>query len=113
MLWIAVQCHRLALDCALRAHEGDAPLAVCDRLQVLQASDAAWALGLRPGMRRATALSLAAVQAFAHVFGRAPANIAMPASLATRGYEPLVPERNLVGDWVVAPLQRVPPPGAR
>jgi protein ImuB len=60
MLWIAVQCHRLALDCALRAHEGDAPLAVCDRLQVLQASDAAWALGLRPGMRRATALSLAA-----------------------------------------------------
>jgi protein ImuB len=60
MLWIAVQCHRLALDRALRAHDGDAPLAVCDRLQVLQASDAAHALGLRPGMRRATALSLAA-----------------------------------------------------
>ena len=54
------------------------------------------------------ALSLAAVQAFAHVFGRAPVNIAMHASLATRGYEPHVAERNLVGDWVVAPLQRVP-----
>lgn len=60
------------------------------------------------GAKPFAALSLAAVQAFAHVFGRAPANIAMPASLATRGYEPLVPERNLVGDWVVAPLQRVP-----
>ena len=60
MLWIAVHCHRLALDCALRTHEGELPLAVCDRLQVLQASDAAQALGLRPGQRRATALSLAA-----------------------------------------------------
>jgi len=60
MLWIAVQCPRLALDRALRAHDGDAPLAVCDRLQVLQASDAARALGLRPGLKRATALSLAA-----------------------------------------------------
>jgi protein ImuB len=60
MLWIAVLCPRLALDCALRAHEADVPLAVCDRLQVLQASEAARALGLRSGMRRATALSLAA-----------------------------------------------------
>lgn len=60
MLWIAVHCHRLALDCALRAHDGELPLAVCDRQQVLQASDAAQAMGLRPGQRRATALSLAA-----------------------------------------------------
>jgi len=58
--WIAVHCHRLALDRALRGHDGDLPLALCDRLQVLQASQAARALGIHPGMRRATALSLAA-----------------------------------------------------
>ena len=60
------------------------------------------------GAKPFAALSLAGVQAFAHVFGRAPANIAMQASLVTRVFEPLVPERNLVGDFLVGPLQRVP-----
>jgi len=60
MRWIAVHCHRLALDAVLRGHDGDLPLALCDRLQVLQASPAARARGIRPGLRRATALSLAA-----------------------------------------------------
>jgi protein ImuB len=60
MPWIAVHCHRLALDRALRAHESELPLAVCDRLHVRQANDAAQALGLQLGQRRATALSLAA-----------------------------------------------------
>ena len=43
-----------------RGRELDTPLAVCDRSQVLQASDAARALGVRAGQRRATALALAA-----------------------------------------------------
>ena len=60
MLWIAVHCHRLALDRVQRGRELDTPLAVCDRSQVLQASDAARALGVRAGQRRATALALAA-----------------------------------------------------
>jgi protein ImuB len=60
VLWIAVHCHRLALDCALRGLADDVPTAVCDRLHVLQANDAAQALGVRPGVRRATALALAA-----------------------------------------------------
>ena len=36
-----------------------APLAVCDRQRVLQSSDSAQALGVEPGMKRATALALA------------------------------------------------------
>jgi protein ImuB len=63
MLWIAVHCHRLALDRVERGREADGPLAVCDRLQVLQANDAAHELGVRPGQRRATALALAAALA--------------------------------------------------
>ena len=60
MWWFAVHCPRLALDRALRGHAGETPLAVADRLQVLQANDAAQALGVLPGVRRATALALAA-----------------------------------------------------
>ncbi|MFM1988536.1 MAG: hypothetical protein RJA99_1493 [Pseudomonadota bacterium] len=60
MRWIAVHCHRLALDRAGRAWPDTQPLAVCDRLQVLQANEAAQALGVRPGVRRATALALSA-----------------------------------------------------
>ena len=59
MLWIAVRCHRLALDCALRGQEAPLILAICNRLQVLQASEPAHALGIRPGLRRASALSMA------------------------------------------------------
>ena len=67
MLWIAVRCHRLALDCALRGQGDPLILAVCNRLHVLQASDAAQALGIRPGLRRASALSMAsALQIIEH-----------------------------------------------
>ena len=82
MLWIALHLHRLALEAIGRAHaagasgrlgnqrrEGDPhdaasrlapePLAVCDRLRVLQACPVAWAQGVRPGMRRVTALAVA------------------------------------------------------
>jgi protein ImuB len=60
VLWIAVHCHRLALDCAARGHDGAPPLAICDRLQVLHANEAARARGVDTGQRRATALALAA-----------------------------------------------------
>jgi protein ImuB len=61
MLWIAVHCHRLALDRVRRAHDDadDGPLAICDRLEVLQSNPTAEVLGVRPGVRRATALALA------------------------------------------------------
>lgn len=60
MRWIAVHCHRLALDRTCRGLPETQPVAVCDRLQVLQANEAAQALGARPGVRRATALALSA-----------------------------------------------------
>lgn len=60
MSWIAVHCPRLALDRALRGLPDGGPVAVCDRLQVLQVNAAAQAVGLHPGLRRATALALAA-----------------------------------------------------
>ncbi|MCX7213160.1 MAG: DNA polymerase Y family protein [Burkholderiales bacterium] len=67
MLWIAVRCHRLALDCALRGQEAPLILAICNRLQVLHASEPAQALGIRPGLRRASALSMAsALQIIEH-----------------------------------------------
>jgi len=58
MLWVAVHCHRLALDVFERGLEQPL-IAVCDRQQLLQVTAAAAALGLRPGMKRATALALA------------------------------------------------------
>jgi protein ImuB len=60
MRWIAVHCHRLALDATLRGRAEAPAVAICDRLQVLHASDTALAAGVRPGQRRATAQSLAA-----------------------------------------------------
>jgi protein ImuB len=60
MSWIAVHCPRLALDRALLGQPDDGPVALCDRVQVLQVNAAAQALGLHPGLRRATALALAA-----------------------------------------------------
>jgi protein ImuB len=67
MLWVAVHCHRLALDVFLRGQEPSAgtptgavaPVAVLERLVLLQVDGPARALGLHPGMKRATALALA------------------------------------------------------
>lgn len=59
MLWAALHCHQLELDVALRAGNAPALLAICNALQVQQASEAAKALGVRPGVRKASALSMA------------------------------------------------------
>jgi protein ImuB len=60
MLWVALHCHRLALDVFLRALDApEPPAAVCDRLRLLWVSDPAAALGLHPGMKRASGLALA------------------------------------------------------
>jgi hypothetical protein len=78
-------------------------------LNLDEAESAALAQGLkRVGAKPYAAFSLAAVRAYAYVFGRAPHCISMQASLVTHGYEPHVPGRNLVGDWLVAPLQPLP-----
>lgn len=62
MLWVAIFLPRLASE-ALSAGTGPQtsppPLAVCDRRSVLQANEPALALGVHPGIRRATALAIA------------------------------------------------------
>ena len=59
MLWLAISLPRLSIE-ALRCPEAmSGPIAVCGRLTVLQANPQAAALGVEPGIRRATALALA------------------------------------------------------
>ncbi len=53
------------------------------------------------------ALAFAAVDAYRAVLGRNPHSIIQQSSLQTRHYEPKL-ERNLVGDWLVGPVQRIP-----
>jgi hypothetical protein len=65
--------------------------------------DGAAAQGIKPY----AALTWAAVDAHNQVVGAPVRKIAMQASLQTRSYEPACPERNLVGDWLVGPLQRI------
>ena len=83
MLWLGLFLPRLPIEVFLRTVDCGAPdthgvarrtaprspsdhrsptdplLAACDHMRVLQASDSAQALGVRPGMKRATALALA------------------------------------------------------
>lgn len=79
MLWFGLFLPRLPIEVFLRTVEqtrpaarrdasrlssgqrlpGEMQFAVCDRLRVLQASESAQALGVHPGMKRATALALA------------------------------------------------------
>jgi len=54
------------------------------------------------------AQAFAAVQAYRAVLGESPHSIVQQASLQTRHFEPRM-ERVLVGDWLVGPLQLVPP----
>ncbi len=58
MLWLASCLSRLPLEVFLRAG-ADPCLAVFERQHIVQASDTALALGVRPGIKRATALGLA------------------------------------------------------
>lgn len=63
MWWFGLFFDRLSLDVARCGADGpgdDArPLAICDRLRILDADDGARALGVTPGMKRAAALALA------------------------------------------------------
>ena len=49
----------------------------------------------------------AAVASYRSVLGANPYGVVMQASLQTRAYEPVVKERNLVGDWLIGPLQKI------
>ncbi|MFO1300711.1 MAG: DNA polymerase Y family protein [Burkholderiaceae bacterium] len=63
MWWFGLFFDRLSLDvarCGAGGPGDDArPLAICDRLRILDADDDARALGVAPGMKRAAALALA------------------------------------------------------
>ncbi len=59
MLWLGVFLPRLPIEVFQRSLAGALPFAVCDRLTVLYACDAAQALGVHTGQKRATALALA------------------------------------------------------
>ncbi|MEZ5604746.1 MAG: DNA polymerase Y family protein [Burkholderiaceae bacterium] len=63
MWWFGLFFDRLSLDvarCGAGGPGDDArPLAICDRLRILDADDGARALGVTPGMKRAAALALA------------------------------------------------------
>ena len=61
MWWFGLFFDRLSLDIARRgiaAPDGAGPLAICDRLRILDADDAARAAGVAPGIKRAAALAL-------------------------------------------------------
>ncbi len=62
MWWFGLFFDRLALDairCGMPGAPGPVlPLALCDRLRILDADDEARALGITPGMKRAAALAL-------------------------------------------------------
>ena len=62
MWWFGLFFDRLSLDVAGRGtstSDDAAPLAICDRLRILDANDGARALGVVAGMKRAAALALA------------------------------------------------------
>lgn len=59
MLWIAIFLPRLAGESLGCADSDPQPMAVCERLIVLQPNAPARAAGVQPGIRRATALALA------------------------------------------------------
>lgn len=62
MLWIALHLPLLSLEAlaaTLAPEQAQEPLALIDTLQIASANAAAHALGVRPGMKRGTALALA------------------------------------------------------
>jgi hypothetical protein len=59
------------------------------------------------GVKPYAALAFAAVDAYRAVLRESPHCLVQQASLQTRHYEPAV-ERNIVGDWLVGPVQHVP-----
>ena len=80
--------------------------AVCLNLDV--ATSARLAAGLkRRGAAPFAGLVFAAVSAHREVLGALPRGVVQQASLQTRAYAPAVAERNLVGDWLVGPFERV------
>ncbi|HEY2929985.1 Y-family DNA polymerase [Piscinibacter sp.] len=62
MLWIALHLPLLSLEsfaATLPAKRGEPPIALMDALRIVSANAAAQALGVKPGLKRATALALA------------------------------------------------------
>jgi hypothetical protein len=59
------------------------------------------------GVKPYAAFAFAAVEAYRAILGHNPHAIIQQSSLQTRHYEP-ERERNLVGDWLVGPVQHIP-----
>src|SRR5213592_4245777 len=62
MLWIALHLPLLSLEsfaATLPAKRGEPPIALMDAQRIVSANAAAQALGVKPGLKRATALALA------------------------------------------------------
>lgn len=60
------------------------------------------------GARFFSGVVWASVAAHRACLGRSPRTVVMQTSLVDKCFEPRVPERNLVGDWLIGPLQYVP-----
>ena len=74
-----------------------------------EADSAALTAGLKAlGKKPFAGFVHAAVTSYRRVLRENPYGVVMQASLQTRAYEPVLPARNLVGDWLIGPLQRVP-----
>ena len=61
------------------------------------------------GIKPFAAMAHAAVAAHTKVQGFQVSRIIMQASMQTRAYLPLIKERNVIGDWLVGPVQRLGP----
>ena len=73
-----------------------------------QADSARLQVGLNiRGVKPYAAFAFAAVDAYNAALGRNPHCIVQQSSLQTRHYGPEL-ERNLVGDWLIGPVQRIP-----
>ncbi len=112
MLWIGLHLPALPLEtfaASLPAEARAEPLALLDDLRVVQASAAAQHLGIRPGMRRATALALAPQlrigQADAQRDAQALAGVAHAALAFTPAVTLAPPDRSLVLMEVQASLR--------
>ncbi len=93
MLWIALHLPLLSLEAfaaTLRPEQAQQPLALMDAQQIVSANPAAFALGVRPGMKRATALALAPQILLAQADGARDAEAIAAVAHAALAFTPAV-----------------------
>ena len=93
MLWIALHLPLLSLEsfaATLTLEQAHQPLALMDAQQVVNANPAALALGVRPGMKRATALALAPQILLAQADAARDAQALAAVAFAALAFSPMV-----------------------